>query len=205
MPKKKIKLLLVRNYIRRHQERFVRKEKKKYLQKKKQEKIYLNKKYNDKSENPSRRSNLWQRWLLVKSSLCLCQRSFRKWGEVLKLEVRRPQNLKKISHWFWCLISNVKTSGRFFSNFCGLFRKPELYKKKHKICMHYYVIVISNTKKFVFCGIHSTFFQFWKLFAIYWVLVPVFEKWWIQPKWFLLLWYKFLVLPKKYIIHIQYT
>ena len=84
VPKKKIKLLLVRNYIRRHQERFVRKEKKKYLQKKKQEKIYLRKKkYNDKSENPSRRSNLWQRWLLVKSSLCLCQRSFRKWGEVL--------------------------------------------------------------------------------------------------------------------------
>ena len=38
VPKKKIKLLLVRNYIRRHQERFVRKEKKKYLQKKKQEK-----------------------------------------------------------------------------------------------------------------------------------------------------------------------
>ena len=30
----------------------------------------------------------------------------------------------------WCLIRNVKTSDRFFSNFCGLFRKPELYCKE---------------------------------------------------------------------------
>ena len=42
MPKKKIKLLLVGNYIRRHQKRFVRKEKKKILTKKKQEKSTKN-------------------------------------------------------------------------------------------------------------------------------------------------------------------
>ena len=48
--------------------------------------------------------------------------------------MRRPQNLKKISHLFWqnsCfLLSSVKTSGRFFSNFCGLFRKAGLYVLK---------------------------------------------------------------------------
>ena len=39
--------------------------------------------------------------------------------------VRRSQNLKK-SPTCWHLFSNVKTSGRFFSNFCGLFRKPNV-------------------------------------------------------------------------------
>ena len=44
VPKKKIKLLLVGNYIRRHQERFVRKEKNTY--KEKTRKIYLKQKKN---------------------------------------------------------------------------------------------------------------------------------------------------------------
>ena len=37
------------------------------------------------------------------------------------------RHLKKKSLLFWHLLSNVKTSGRFFSKFCDLFRKPELY------------------------------------------------------------------------------
>ena len=44
MPKKKIKLLLVGNYIRRHQERFVRKEKKNYLQRKNKKNLLKQKK-----------------------------------------------------------------------------------------------------------------------------------------------------------------
>ena len=41
--------------------------------------------------------------------------------------MRRPQNLKKISHLFWHLLSSVKTSGRFFQFFFYLLRKAELY------------------------------------------------------------------------------
>ena len=48
--------------------------------------------------------------------------------------VRRPQNLKKISILFLCLLLNsFKISERFFSNFRGLFRKPELYGLKQQI------------------------------------------------------------------------
>ena len=38
--------------------------------------------------------------------------------------MRRSQNLKKISQFFWHLLRSFKTIGRFFYHFCGLFRKP---------------------------------------------------------------------------------
>jgi len=48
--------------------------------------------------------------------------------------MRRPQNLKKISHLSWqnsCFYSvATKQVGDIFSNFCGLYRKAELYRKK---------------------------------------------------------------------------
>ena len=47
-------------------------------------------------------------------------------------KVRRPQNLKKISHFFWCLLSNVKTSGMFFQ-FLGSFLKTWTYCSCEKV------------------------------------------------------------------------
>ena len=43
------------------------------------------------------------------------------------MTVERSQNLKKISHLFLKLRSNVKTKWRFFSNSCGLLKISELY------------------------------------------------------------------------------
>ena len=49
--------------------------------------------------------------------------------------MRRQQNLQKSPTYFaktavFTSLSSIKTSGRFFSNFCGLLRKAELYTKE---------------------------------------------------------------------------
>ena len=78
--------------------------------------------------------HFFQRWILKWTTYMFkCTTTFKIWNALqpnyafLKLRnSKKATKFEKTSHLFWHLLSSGKTSGRFFSNLCVLFRKPEL-------------------------------------------------------------------------------
>ena len=62
----------------------------------------------------------------------------------------KATKFEKISHVFWHLFSNFKTSGWFFSQFCGLFRKLEFYGQNLEFFKMFSRDKISSNRTFVY-------------------------------------------------------
>ena len=57
------------------------------------------------------------------------------------------KNLKKIFHWFWRYWLNIKTSGRFFSNFVAFSQYPNFKRGKSKEFLDNYLLLTFFSSK----------------------------------------------------------